>query len=160
MNLMDGQNVVLSNPALTGIAGAATTHSYTAFDFSNKGNVYTEAVASGAATPTVGGVSGDAIALTANKAVAVVWAINAAGSVAAFEGEVVDLEAATGNYINDVPQFAHPPADYTPFAYTIHKAGSTLSGTFTFGVSNWNTTGMTHVVGNLVGGLPGRPDAA
>ena len=44
--------------------------------------------------------------------------------------------------------FPDIPATEVPFAYHTPKAGTTVSGTWTFGSSNWNATGMT--VGTVV----------
>ena len=159
MEQVAGINIVCAKAGLTGISGAATTYSTGAagFAFSVKGKAGTKAQVSGGTTPAVDGNTGDAITLTANKGVAVVWAVNASGTVFCFAGPVGDLD--TNGAFEFAPQFPVVPSEYTPFAYTLHKAGSTLSGTFTFGSSNWNTTGMTHTVVDVLG-LPDRPQTS
>lgn len=145
---------------LTGISGAATTYSTgaAALMFAIRGKAFTKAQASGAATPTTGGISAAAITLTAGFGRAVVWAVNAAGTVFCFEGPSVALDN-TNAFADQSPPF--PVIDletYAPFAYTLHKAGSTTVGTWTFGSSNWNATGMVHVVVDMLS-FPDRPQA-
>jgi hypothetical protein len=147
---------------LTGISGAATTYSTgsTSLQYAVRGKAATKAQVSGGTTPTTDAVTGAAITLTANQARAVVWMLNSAGTVFVQAGPVVDLDSA-GNYIGGKPP-AMPWVDlatYCPIAYTLHKASSSLSGTFTFGSSNWNTTGMTHTVVDLLT-LPDRPQTS
>lgn len=158
-NLLFGNTFNCVKTGLTGISGAATTYttSATALSYCIRGKAYTKAQVSGGATPVVGGISGLAITLVANFGRAVLWAINAAGTVFVFEGPTVALDG-SGNFV-DTPQF--PVIDletYCPIAYTLHKAGATTVGTWTFGSSNWNATGMVHVVQDLLS-MPDRPQA-
>lgn len=146
---------------LTGISGAATTYSTgTALYCAIRGKAYTLATVSGGATPTTGAVSAAAITLTASQARHVVWALNTSSAVVVIEGPVVSLDA-NNAYVDGQPP-AFPDVDlslYAPFAYTLHKASSSLSGTFTFGSSNWNTAGMTHTVVDVLA-MPDRPQTS
>lgn len=143
---------------LTGISGAATTFSTGVTTvYSLLGKAFSKAAITGGATPTTDAVSGAAITLTANKGTVVVWGLDSGGNVKVLGGSVETLDA-SGNF-NAAPQFPAIPDTICPFAYSVHKAGSTLSGTFTFGTSNWNTTGMTHAVQDIVA-LPSRPQVA
>lgn len=147
---------------LTGISGAATTYSTsaTSLQIAIRGKAQTKAQVSGGATPTTDAVTGAAISLVANQGRAVVWMVDAAGAVKVQAGPVVDLDSAAGFIDGKVP--AMPWIDlatYCPIAYTLHKAGSTTVGTWGFGTSNWNATGLTHVVVDLLT-LPDRPQAS
>jgi hypothetical protein len=154
-----GGNFAAVKAGLTGISGAVTTHSTgaTAVQYAIGGKAYSKAQISGGTTPTTDAVTGSAITLTANKARAVVWAFDSGGNVKVVAGPIVDLDSAGGYVL--APEFPSIPDSLTPFAYTLHKAGSTLSGTFTFGTSNWNTTGMTHTVVDVLM-LPTRPQTS
>lgn len=126
--------------ALTGLSGAATTYSTSAINFAIAGVAYTKALVSGGATPTTDGNTGAAITLTANKARGVLWGVNSAGTVSVYAGPIVDY-AGSGD-VKAVP-LPTLPQGIAPFAAHTLMAGSTLSGTWTFGSSNWNATGMT-----------------
>jgi len=154
-----GANFCAVKAGLTGLSGAATTFSTgaTAVQYAVGGKAFTKATVTGGATPTTDAVTGTAITLTANQGRAVVWCLDSAGAVKAVAGPVVNLDSA-GNFLL-APEFPAIPDTLTPFAYTLHKAGSTLSGTWTFGTSNWNTTGMTHTVVDVLV-LPNRPQTS
>lgn len=154
-----GANFCAVKAGLTGISGAATTHSTgaTAVQYAIGGKAYTKAQISGGTTPTTDFVTGSQITLTANKGRCVVWCFDSSGNVRVVAGPVVDLDSA-GEFTL-APEFPAIPDTLTPFAYTLHRAGSTLSGTFTFGSSNWNTTGMTHTVVDVLM-LPARPQTS
>lgn len=151
-----GFTACFSKAGLTGITGGATTFSTGSggVTFAIRGKAYTKAQVSGGTTPTTDASDGGPITLVKNQARAVVWCLDASGNVKVAAGPAVPLDA-SGAYFAP-PQFPSIPVDLCPFAYTIHKAGSTLSGTFTFGVSNWGTTGMSHTVVDVCV-LPDRP---
>lgn len=154
-----GATFVAVKAGLTGISGAATTYSTSAttLQYAVQGKGFTKAQVSGGATPTTDAVTAAAIALTANFGCVVVWGLNAAGTVQVIKGATEALDSA-GNFINP-PQFPSVPSTFCPIAYTLHKAGSTTVGTWTFGVSNWNATGLTHVVVDTLV-LPDRPQTS
>lgn len=135
--------------------GAETVYDTTVtISFSINGIAYSKAAVTDGATPTTDGNSAALSTLTASQGCAIVWCLNASGTVAVFQGDVVDLDA-SGNF-ETAPVF--PAIDYSvwcPFAYQILKAGST-AGTITFGSSNWNATGFTNSIKN-VHSLPARP---
>lgn len=141
--------------ALTGLSGAVSTYSTSAINFVIAGVPYTKAAASLAASPTVDTASGAAITMTASEARAIIWAVNASGTVAVFAGPVVTY---TGT--GDVQALQKPvlPAGYAAIAEHTLMAESTLSGTWTFGSSLWNATGMTvGTVRNLAGVVSPAP---
>jgi hypothetical protein len=156
-----GQNFNTVKAGLTGISGAATTYSTgaTALSFAVNGKAVAKSQVSGGASPTTGAVSGAAITLTAGKARAVVWGFDASGTIKVVEGPIVDLDSANAFIDAQPPQFGAVPDTICPFAYTLHKAGSTTVGTWTFGSSNWNATGMVHTVVDILT-LPDRPQTA
>lgn len=149
-----GLNAVLAvaSPGanLTGLSGAATTHSTALFGFVIDGVCGNKAVAAGAATPTSDAATGQAITLTANKARAVAWVIDSGGTTKVVAGPVVD------NASGAVCPYPAIPAGHIPIAVHTIAGGSTLSGTWTFGSSNWNAAGLTvGTVRNVAGSLPG-----
>ncbi len=158
---LQGMTGPVGKAGLTGISGAATTYSTAAagFSYAVRGKAATKAQVSGGATPTTDAYTGAAITLTANKARSVVWMVNAAGTVRVAAGPIVDLDS--GGAYMDAPVFPNIDENIDcPFAYTLHKAGSTTVGTWTFGSSNWNATGLTHTVVDVIFGLPDRPQTS
>lgn len=157
---MQSQNIVaaaicLAKAGLTGLSGAATTFTTgVTVVFSLLGKAYSKAAISGGATPVVDAITGLAIALVANQGTAVVWCFDSGGNPKLVRGTVETLDA-SGVFVN-APQFPAIPDTLCPFAYTVHKAGATTVGTWTLGVSNWNATGLTHAVQDLIA-MPNRP---
>lgn len=141
-------SAVLGNAGLTGLSGAATTYSTSAVPVSINGVATTKAAVSGGTTPTTNSTSAAALTVTApatgHKAALVVWTVDTGGTERIrSDGFVTSLSGA--EIILDFPDI---PATEVPFAYHTLKAGTTVSGTWTFGSSNWNATGMT--VGTVV----------
>lgn len=142
---------------LTGTGGETVYDTTVIIEYAIKGKAYRKAAVTDGVTPTTDGNTGTAMTLVANYGTVVVWALNSAGTVSCYKGTTEALDAA-GAFIN-VPQFPSIPDTVCPFAYSILKGGSTLSGTWTFGSSNWNATGMTATHTNLFT-LPDRPQVA
>lgn len=141
----------------TSAFGANTTYATTVtINFMIKGimNTAAKGAVTGGTTPTTDGNTGAAITLTANYGTVVVWGMNLAGTVSVYKGSTEALDA-TGAFII-APQFPIVPDSICPFAYQVIKAGATTSGTWTFGSSNWNATGLSHSAKD-VGTLPPRP---
>ena len=143
-------------PAGLALTAAATTYSTsTAFNFANKGLVYAKSTIAATATPTTDGRTGAALAgIVAGQCTVLVWCVDASGTVKVLQGGIGKCDAA-GN-ITDAPQFPVVPDTLTPFAYSTHRAASTVVGTWTPGGSNWNATGMTSTPHNIAA-LPDRP---
>lgn len=129
--------------ALTGLSGGATTYSSSAFGFALNGDCYAKGSTSGATTPTTDGNTGAAITLTANKARAIVWAVNSAGTFSVYAGPIVDWTDTTAS--STACPLPNIPGNVAPFAAHTVQAGSTTSGTWTFGSSNWNATGISAI---------------
>jgi hypothetical protein len=133
-----GGNLVLGNAALTGLSGAASTYSTNAFDYAIDGKAYSKSAVSGGDTPEADAVSGAALTLVANQAAVHVFVVNAAGTVGVLRGKVVAYSAGA----KEVCPLPSIPDGWVAFAYAVVKAGATVSGTWTFGSSNWNATGI------------------
>lgn len=145
---------------LTGISGAATTYSTSAttLQYAIGGVCKTKAQVSGGTTPTTDVDTAAAITLTANQARVVVFMLDTDGTVFLQAGSVVSMDA-SGNLLTAAPFPSIDLDTYCPIAHVLMKGGSTLSGTFTVGSSNWNTTGMSYTVTNI-STLPNRPVTA
>lgn len=154
-----GGNYVTTKAGLTGISGAATTFTTANAQVAAiQGKAIAKAAVSGGTSPIVDGVTGLAITLVLNQGTVVLWCLDASGNVKAVKGSTEVMDAA-GLFALNAPQFPTLPDTLVPFAYTLHKGGATVSGTWTFGVSNWNATGMTHVVVDILT-IPTRPQIA
>lgn len=157
-----GLIAALTKAGLTGLSGAATTFTTAnAQVIAINSKAIAKAAVAGGATPTVDGVTGNAITLTATatqgKGTVVFWCLDASGNVKAVQGST-ELMDAGGNFLFAAPQFPTLPDTLCPFAYSVHKAVAG-SAAFTFGVSNWNLAGLTHTVSDLIGGIPSRPQS-
>lgn len=151
-----GANFATTKAGLTGISGAATTHSTgAAVIYAVGGKAYSKATITGGTTPTTDGVTGAAfVALAASKGCAFVWCLNAAGDVKVVQGPVMDLNV-DGNFVGGRPDIPNIPATLTAFAYQVTKAASTASS-WIFGTGNWNATGLSHTVQDVLV-MPDRP---
>lgn len=129
--------------ALTGLSGAATTYSTSVFGYALNGDHFAKAAVAGGATPTTDGAAGAAMTLQANQAAAFVWAVNAAGTVSVYKGPTVSwTDTSAGSTACPLPVV---PGNVTPFAAHTVQAGATTVGTWTFGTSNWNATGIAAI---------------
>jgi len=146
-NVLAGVNMTLGFSNLTGLSGAATTFTTSIFPYTLRGKAYSNPAVAGGATPTTDFLNGLPITLLAGQGRAVLWCVDAAGTERVVAGPVVPLDAA-GAFI-DPPQLPSVPDTLCPFAYSLHRAGPSTVGTWTFGVSNWNATGLVHVAQSL-----------
>ena len=141
--------------------GAATTHATTTtINYIIEGIGYIKTAITGGTTPTTDIITGLPITLTAGNARSVLWLLDASGNVAVTASPIVTWDGGTTapnyGFASNVPAITGVPDGYAPFALQLLKGGSTLSGTWTFGSSNWNATGLTVVVKNVLT-LPPRP---
>lgn len=153
-NQLSGLTAVFQSFNLGGLSGAATTHSHTAsLQFAVNGAFGT--APTGTTTPTVnssrqdvGSVNGTApagaplsVAAPASgfRGALVVWTIDAAGTKRIRSKGFFDSLA--GNALT--LEFPDVPPTEVVVAYHTVRIGTNLSGTFTYGTSNWNTTGVT-----------------
>lgn len=149
------QTYLITRPVLA--AGTTTTVSTTnAVTGYVNGTSYNASALSNTATPTTDLNTGLAFpSLSANQGTVVVLGINSSGALRAVQGAIQALDVA-GSFIL-APQPPTIPDGFLPFGAIILKAGSTLSGTFTFGSSNLSgVSGMTYTFRDL-NGVPPRP---
>jgi hypothetical protein len=153
---LPGANFCTTSGLLTA-TGAETVYDTTVtINYVINGKIATKTAVTDGATPTTDHVSGSAITLTASKARTVVWGLVAGGTVKVIAGDIVDWN---GTAFDVAPSFPSIPDDFVPFAYHIVKGASTVSGTWTWGSSNWNATGITSTIVN-VAVLPSRPQTS
>ena len=148
-------NLCLGNYTLSGLTGAATTFTSVAVPFAIRGQAFTRAVNTGAATPTTDAVTAAAITLVANQARVLCWGANAAGTNQIIAGPVKAWTDTTA--LSTELQLPSLPDTFCLFATVVVKAGATTVGTWTVGSSNWNATGI--VVDPVVNRFS-APDAA
>jgi hypothetical protein len=143
---------------LTAIGGVTTYDTTVTITYCVNNKAATKTAVTTGATPTTDSATGAAAAtLTANKGRVVVWGLISGGTVVCYHGKNTDLDS-SGSFLT-APQFPDVPDTVAPFAYQVLKAGST-AGTITFGTSNWNATGFTNTIQNVILGLPNRPQTA
>ena len=150
-------NITSTKAGLTGISGAATTHSTgsSAILYSIRGRAYSKSQISGGTTPTTDAITGEDLALPPGKGTVIAWCLDASGDVNLALGSVEDLS--DDNDFMVAPQFPIlANHEFTAFAYTVHKAASSRSDNFRVGTDNWNSTGMTHTVVDVMA-LPRTP---
>lgn len=160
MNSIDmaGATCCTTSSLLTA-TGAETVHDSTVLlNFCINGKAYTKSGTNAdQVTPTSDHVTGATFtALTASEGCVMVWCYNASGTVKVVQSEINTLDAA-GLFV-DACEFPVLPDDIVPFAYMVCKAGST-AGTVAFGTSNWNATGFTNAIVNIMT-LPNRPQVS
>jgi len=133
--------VASAGAALTGISGAASTYSTSAFGYAINGVLAAKASVAGGVTPVIDGNTQVAFpAIGINQAAAVVWSINAAGLIAVSKGPTVAWT--NTNVASTVLQLPSTPSGYVAFAYHLIQNGAAGSA-FTIGTSLWNATGVT-----------------
>lgn len=133
-------NFCIGSAALTGLSGAATTYTTSAVSSVIRGAQFAKAAVAGGATPTTDAVSGAAMTMVANQARVFAWGLNAAGTVQVIAGPVVSYTDTTAG--STEVKMPNLPDTFALFAYVVIKAGATTVGTWTFGTSNWNATGI------------------
>lgn len=171
MNLLDLRGgAICTTSGLLTATGAETVHDTTVtIVYALDGKIKTKTAITDGATPTTDYNTGVAFpALVGGASVAgayghgciVVWGLLwSDGSVKCMMGPHAELDV-NGNFKWDAPQFPAIPAGVVPFAYQVLKAGATASATaIVFGTANWNATGFTNVIQNVMF-LPSRPQVA
>ena len=159
-----GLTACIGNATFSAISGAATTtYTSAAIVAAINGKATTFAAQTTQAFPTTDLNTGvQFVGLTAaNKGTVFVLGIQNGGTtLKAVQGTVESLDAA-GNFIGaGIPKFPALPDDFCPMGYIIAKAGATFVAAAWYpGTTNWNTTGMTYSIQNVVA-LPDRPQVA
>lgn len=141
--------------------GSETVHDTTAtIQFAIGGKAYTKTAITDGATPTTDAVSGETLALTGTtttgECAAVVWCLDKDGNVKCLFGKKVTVDYY--GTLSRQPEFPTVPNTLTPFAYQICKHYNQAS-TFTFGSSNWDTTGFTGTPVDILV-LPNKPQTS
>ena len=161
MNLdeLRGGLVSLSTGLLTATGGVTTYDTTATINYAIDGIIRQKTAITTGATPTTDAITGVAFpALLPSNGVAVVWGLNAAGTVKVVMGRPAPLDAS--NNFQRAPEFPAIPADFCPFAYQILKLSSAGSANgVVFGSANWNATGFTNSIKNVCW-LPSRPQVS
>lgn len=163
-----GLNMCTTSGLLTA-TGAETVYDTTVtIVYALNGKLATKTAVTDGATPTTDyatGVAfplligGGSVANTPGQGAVVVWGLVSGGTVVCMQGPVVGLDM-QGKFKHDGPEFPTVPGDVVPFAYQVLKAGATAaSAGIRFGTSNWNATGFTNAIVNVLV-LPDRPQVA
>lgn len=158
-----GVNFCTTDSLLTA-TGAETVHDTTVLlNYCINGKAYTKSGTNAdQATPTTDYNTGvafpglDGVASGGGEGAVVVWAYNASGTVKCMMGAVGALDS-SGNFLV-APQFPLVPDDVCPFAYQVVKNYGQAT-TFTFGSSNWNASGASNAIVNVLT-LPSRPQVS
>lgn len=157
-----GLTAAFQSSALTA-TGAETVHDSTvAMPFCINGKLYAKSGTNvDQTTPTTDHNTGVAFPGLVGKAAGgqgtvVVWAYNSSGTVKCMMGSIETIDA-DGNFVIP-PQFPYVPDDVCPFAYQVLKQQDSAT-TVVFGTSNWNATGFTNAINNVMQ-LPDRPQVA
>lgn len=150
--------------------GTTTTFSTTlTFNYALKGQVYSVAAVTNAATPTTDFSTGVAFKPVGPKQASVfVFCADGSGaldvSTKVIQGSIVDLDdAASGAnsaYISALPQFPAIPDTVTPYGFVIVKVGAS-GAAWTFGTSNLaGPPANTAITYTACSALPSRPRAS
>lgn len=147
-----GGTCVTTKAGMGGFTAGISTYLATgAQAYCINGKAYSKAAITATATPTTDKRTGVAfVGLTAGKKCVFVFSLNAAGTTGVSQGPLT-----TGA----VPEFPTLPDTEAPFGYLVVTAGATTVGSWTFGTSLWDATGVT-VAAQDVMMLPARPQSA
>lgn len=163
LNQPRGLTAALGKATITAAGADKSYKVTTAVPIVIKGKFGTAVAATTTTAPTTDANTGSAFnGLTVNKGCVFVWAANSSGTVKVLQGPIADLDGTTSNNFKDPerPEFPYVPDTLVPWAYTVVKAKTSLTGTtWVFGANNWNVTGigLSH---QDVATLPDRPQAS
>jgi len=156
------------NPRSTG-AVAGTTNTFTttvASECAIKGKFATAlaVLTNSGTTPTTDANTSAAFAtILPNKTAAIVFGVNAAGTLVAAQGPIIDTYAGvttTVGAFRDAPQFPPIPDDFCPIAYTIVRVAPSGTTGFILGTTSWAASSMSCTTFKNVMVLPDRPQIA
>ena len=160
---VQGGNLTLGKPGLA--AGTTTTYTITnTFTYSNKGQLYSKAAATNAASPTTDYNTGVAfLPLTAGQCCLFAFGVDVNGAVGVVQSLPPNLKQQVFTATNDLLggiaalQFPGVPDTLTVFGYLLVEAGSTLASPWVFGVNNLSgVTGLTYIFRDVMD-APGQP---
>ena len=114
-------------------------------------------------TPTTDANTGVApVTILADKAAAIVFGVNAAGTLVAAQGPVIDTYpgvTTTVGAFKQCPQFPSIPNDFCPIAYTVVRVSPT-GASFVLGTTEWAASGISCSTFANICTLPSRPQIA
>lgn len=161
-----GTTMCMSSGLLTATGGVATHDTTVTITYAVKGKAATKTSITTGTTPTtdhvtgaafIAMVGGNSVANTPGEGCIVAWGLQFDGTVKCAQGPIHKLDM-QGNFLT-APSFPPIKEDVAIFAYQVLKAGATAAVSIVFGTANWNATGYTNVIQNVMG-LPSRPQVA
>lgn len=115
-------------------------------------------------TPTTDANTGVAFpAIMPNTTAAVVFGVNAAGTLVAVQGVAIPTETGVTTTVGafiDAPQFPAIPDNFCPCAYTIVRVAPSGTSGFTLGTTQWAASSMSCTTFQNIAVLPARPQIA
>jgi len=158
---LEGLTMALNSGAMVVDDGATTYDIGTAVNFALDGAAYLKATVSNGTTPVLDGTTGAAfVPVLPDQACVLVFALDAAGAVSLHQADSVTVDA-DSDVLDVAAQL--PLIDlntYCPIAYVLYQtAGNSAAAGLKPGTDNWNATGLTSTVVNLIV-YPSRPVAA
>lgn len=147
--------------AVAGTTNTFTTTAGTQAAIRGKFGTQLAVLTNSATTPTTDANTSAAFtAILPNKTAAVVFGINAAGTLVAAQGPIIDTFAGvttTVGAFKEAPQFPVLPDDFCPFAYTLVRVAPSGGAGFVLGTTNWTASSMSCTTFRDVAVLPDRP---
>lgn len=160
---VQGGNLTLGKAGLA--AGTTTTYTITnTFTYSLKGQLFSKASATNAASPTTDYNTGVAfLPLSANQSCIFAFGVDSSGNVGVIQSLPFDLKRGIFPSTSDMAgglgsvQFPGVPDALAVFGYLLAQASTALVGTWTFGANNMSgVTGMTYTFRDVMD-VPAQP---
>jgi hypothetical protein len=150
----------LNTGAVAGTTNSFTTTAASVCSISGKFAVALAILTNSATTPTLDAVTGVAFpAILPNTAAAIVFGVNAAGTLVAVQGPatptVTGVTTTVGAFIAG-PQFPSIPDNFCPIAYTIARCAPSLTTGVVLGTTQWAAAGASFTTFQNVSTLPDR----
>ncbi len=150
--------------SLAGSTNTFTTTAGTQCAIKGKFGTQLGVLTNSATTPTTDAVTGATfVTIPINYCAAVVFGINAAGTLIAAQGPLekteVGVTTTVGAFINP-PQFPVIPDTMCPFAYTIVRVAPSGTTGFILGSTQWAASSMSCTTFKDISTLPERPQIA
>jgi len=149
------------------VAGTTNTFTTTAASLCSIAGKWTTALGvltNSATTPTTDANTGAAFpAILPNTAAAIVFGVNAAGTLVAVQGAVTPTETGVTTTVGAfilAPQFPPIPGDFCPIAYTVARCAPSLTAGVVLGTTQWAASGASFTTFKNINTLPSRPQIA
>jgi hypothetical protein len=164
MNKMEFQGLTQSSINSGLVVGTTTTFTMpaaTSCAFRGKWGTPLGIVGSNSGTtPTTDATTGAAfVAVLADYCAALVWGVNAAGTIKLAQGPVTPLQPGPGTTVGafiNAPLWPAMVEDFCPIAYQLVRVSPT-GASFTAGTTQWAASGITCSTIQNVNTLPDRP---